>query len=81
MIPVVRIELGARSDTEPSASPNLQLYCNEALSDVLGSGLLAVRAVKPRRTFWEEVMSLHEEAYRPADKPRKTRLARHYYDL
>jgi hypothetical protein len=39
--PVVRIEMGARSDTEP----------------------------------------VHEETYRPADKSRKARLARHYYDL
>jgi len=26
-------------------------------------------------------MLLHEETYRPARKPRKARLARHYYDL
>ena len=26
-------------------------------------------------------MLLHEETYRPADKPRKRSLARHYYDL
>ena len=26
-------------------------------------------------------MLLHEETYRPADKPRKARLSRHYYDL
>lgn len=26
-------------------------------------------------------MLLHEETYRPADKSRKVRLARHYYDL
>ena len=26
-------------------------------------------------------MLLHEETFRPANKPRKSRLARHYYDL
>ena len=81
MIPVVRIEPGARSGTEPSESPNLQTYLNEAFSDVLGSGLFAVQAVAPRRTFWEKAMLLHEETYRSAGKPRKARLARHYYDL
>ena len=34
-----------------------------------------------RRTFWEKAMLVHEENFRPADKPRKVRLARHYYDL
>jgi len=81
VIPVVRIELGARSDTEPSESPNLQTYLNEAFSDVLGSGLFAVRAVAPRRTFREKAMLTHEGAYRRVGKPRKARLARHYYDL
>jgi len=28
-----------------------------------------------------KAMLLHEETYRPAGKPRKARLARHYYDL
>jgi hypothetical protein len=40
-----------------------------------------VRVVAARRTFWEKGMLLHEENHRPADKSRKKRLARHYYDL
>jgi len=62
-------------------SPESSTCLNEAFSDVLGSGLFAVQAVAPRRTFWEKAMLLHEETYRSADKPRKARLARHYYDL
>ena len=26
-------------------------------------------------------MLVHEETYRPVEKPRKTRMSRHYYDL
>ncbi len=33
------------------------------------------------RTFWAKACLLHEETFRPADKPRKLRMARHYYDL
>lgn len=44
--PVVKLELGARSDDWPS---------------------------EPRQL-------VHEETFRPADKPRKVRMARHYYD-
>lgn len=35
-----------------------------------------------RRTYvLEKACLLHEETFRPADKPRKIRMARHYYDL
>lgn len=79
--PVVKIELGARSDTEPSEAPQIQSYLAEAFPQILGPDTFPVRAVAPRRTFWEKAMLLHEETFRPADKPRKVRLARHYYDL
>ncbi|HYQ70911.1 MAG TPA: nucleotidyl transferase AbiEii/AbiGii toxin family protein, partial [Gammaproteobacteria bacterium] len=41
-----------------------------------------VRAVMPRRTFWEKAMLLHEETFRPeANKRPREAMARHYYDL
>ena len=40
-----------------------------------------VRVLAAERTFWEKACLLHEETFRPADKPRKLRMARHYYDL
>ena len=79
--PVVKIELGARSDTEPSETPQIRPYLSEAFPQILGPGAFPVHAVAPRRTFWEKAMLVHEETFRPADKPRKIRLARHYYDL
>ena len=79
--PVVKIELGARSDTEPSETPQIQSYLADAFPQILGPDTFPVRAVAPRRTFWEKAMLVHEENFRPADKPRKVRLARHYYDL
>ncbi|CAN5833840.1 nucleotidyl transferase AbiEii/AbiGii toxin family protein [soil metagenome] len=79
--PWVKIELGARSDTEPSELPAIQSYLNEALPTALGEGFFNVRTVSARRTFWEKAMLLHEESYRPPEKRRKARMARHYYDL
>jgi hypothetical protein len=79
--PVVKIEMGARSDPEPWESPVLRPYLCEAFPDLLGSGEFSVRTVAPRRTFWEKAMLLHEETFRPAETPRKRPLARHYYDL
>jgi hypothetical protein len=78
---VVKIELGARSDTEPSASPVVQPYVAEALPELFRDAAFSVRAVAPRRTFWEKAFLLHEETFRPSDKPRRRQLARHYYDL
>jgi len=79
--PLVKIELGARSDTEPVESPIIRPYLAEAFPDMLVDSTFSLRTVAARRTFWEKAMLLHEETFRPPDKKRKARLARHYYDL
>jgi len=80
--PWVRIEVGARSATEPAESPTLLPYICDALPDAIGECAFAIRTVVPRRTFWDKAMLLHEETYRPVVKAaRKTRMSRHYYDV
>ena len=80
--PVVRIEMGARSATEPVESPALQPYICEALPNAIGTGGFVIRTVVARRTFWDKVMLLHEETYRPPEKTKRTaRMSRHYYDV
>ncbi|MGB0372241.1 MAG: nucleotidyl transferase AbiEii/AbiGii toxin family protein [Opitutales bacterium] len=79
---VVKIELGARSDTDPAASVEIQPTIAEVFPDLLNGSTFNVRSVLPIRTFWEKAMLLHEESYKPADKKRRKRgMARHYYDL
>lgn len=78
----VKIEMGARSDTDPSATIKVSPYISDAFPDLLPEDEIIVRAVLPKRTFWEKAMLLHEETFRPADgKRRKEFMARHYYDL
>lgn len=78
----VKIEMGARSDTEPSAAIMISSYLGETFPQLLGDAEIEVRSVMPRRTFWEKAMLLHEENFRPGNgKRRKEYLARHYYDL
>lgn len=79
--PVVKIELGARSEIEPAESPKIQPMLAEAFPQLFADASFSVRTVAPRRTFWEKAMLLHEETWRPAGKTRKARLSRHYYDL
>jgi hypothetical protein len=77
----VKIEMGARSETEPAESPEIRSMAAEAFPKLFTDASFPVRTVAPRRTFWEKAMLLHEETWRPSDKPRKARLSRHYYDL
>lgn len=77
----VKIEMGARSDTDPSEAIAIKPYISEAFPDLLSNDSVEVQAVMPKRTFWEKAMLLHEEMFHPADKRRKEWLARHYYDL
>ena len=79
--PVVKIELGARSDDWPAESRTITPYVAEVLPQAIPDATFSVSALAPERTFWEKAMLLHEETFRPADKPRKERMARHYYDV
>jgi hypothetical protein len=78
--PVVKIELGARSDHWPADTRTITPYVAEVLPHAIPDAAFSIAALAPERTFWEKAMLLHEETFRPADKPRKERMARHYYD-
>jgi predicted nucleotidyltransferase component of viral defense system len=79
--PVVKIELGARSDDWPSASRVLTPYVADVLPLLRSDAAFEVTALAPERTFWEKAMILHEETFRPPERARKERMARHYYDV
>ena len=79
--PVVKIELGARSDDWPNSECLIQPYLAERFPQLMPEGPFSVRVLAAERTFWEKACLLHEETFRPHDKPRKLRMARHYYDL
>jgi predicted nucleotidyltransferase component of viral defense system len=77
----VKIELGARSDTDPTLDITIHPYLAEAFPDLFVQSDFPVKAVSPERTFWEKAMLLHEETFRKPEKRRQARMARHYYDL
>ena len=79
--PVVKIELGARSDDWPHEEKIIEPYVTEHFPALDPDAAFPVRVLAAERTFWEKACLLHEETFRPADKPRKLRMARHYYDL
>lgn len=79
---VVKIEMRARSDTEPAATVRIQPMIAEVFPELLADADFEVNCVGPERTFWEKALLLHEEGCRPADKQQvRPGMARHYYDL
>ena len=82
MLPYVKIEMGPRGDDWPAHEHDISPYLEEALPGTLTLGKgINVKVLDAERTFLEKAMLLHEETFRPADRPRKPRMARHYYDL
>jgi hypothetical protein len=79
--PVIRLEMGARSDDWPAVDAEITPYAAEVLPDVFSIRTCRVRTLAAERTFWEKATLLHAEYHRPADKPSRERLSRHYYDL
>lgn len=79
--PIVKIELGARSDDWPHEEKSIQPYVLEQFPTLSPEPACTVRVLAAERTFWEKACLLHEETFRPPDKPRNNRMARHYYDL
>lgn len=77
----VKLEFGARSDTEPAGLHQISPYCAQRFPALFTSAQVAVRAIAAERTFWDKATLLHEEQFAPAEKAYKNRMARHYYDL
>ena len=75
--PVVKIELGARSDHWPVETMTIEPYIANASEKMIIKGT-SVRVLGAERTFWEKATILH--AIRNSSKLRE-RMSRHYYDV
>ena len=79
--PVVQIELGVRSEHEPSEQRSITPYVAEQFTDHFDDPVLSIKVLAAERTFWGKVTLLHAESSRPIEDPLPPRLARHVYDL
>lgn len=79
--PVIRLEMGARSDDWPAVDAAISPYAAEVFPDLFALRVAKVRALAAERTFWEKATLLHAECHRPPDKLARERYSRHYYDL
>jgi hypothetical protein len=79
--PLVKIEIGARSEHWPVSEHKIQSYVKAALSEKVHEPEIWVRVLNAERTFWEKATILHQYAHLPEDKKLPPRISRHYYDF
>ncbi len=79
--PVIKIEMGARSDDWPTINGIVNSYIAETFKDLWPQNLVSIKTLASERTFWEKATILHAEYHRPDTKNPATRSSRHYYDL
>ena len=75
--PVVKIELGARSDHWPVETMSVKPYVSNAAGKVTIEGA-QVRVLGAERTFWEKATILHAISH---GSKLRARMSRHYYDV
>ena len=79
--PLVKIEIGARSEHWPVSEHKIQSYAKSALKEKIHEPEIRARVLNAERTFWEKATILHQYAHLPEDKKLPPRLSRHYYDF
>jgi hypothetical protein len=78
--PYIQLEIGPLASWIPHGEYGVRPYAAETFPDLFGEPECKVRAIRAERTFWEKITILHQEAFRPDDKPQPPGYSRHYYD-
>lgn len=79
--PVVKIELGARSDHWPVSMQKISPYVAEVLPASFNQMDAEIRVLNIERTFWEKATILHKYAHYPESKTIPERQSRHFFDF
>lgn len=79
--PIVKIEIGARSEHWPVSNHIIYSYTKEALREKIHETATKIRVLNVERTFWEKATILHQYVHLPADKRIPSRISRHFYDF
>ena len=79
--PLVKIEIGARSEHWPVSEQKIQSYAKDALKEKIHEPEIRIRVLNAERTFWEKATILHQYAHLPDDKKLPPRISRHFYDF
>ncbi len=79
--PMVRLEIGARSDHWPMVKATVSPYAAIEFPDVFKRPQCTVQALAAERSFWVKATLLHMWHHAPLEKKFRDRQSRHYYDM
>jgi len=79
--PLVKLELGARSEHWPSEKADITPFAAEDFPKAFRSPSCKVNVVSAERTFWEKATILHSWCHAGGDRPLRDRQSRHFYDV
>lgn len=79
--PIVRIELGARPENQPTEKHFVQPYTAEEFPEIFENPKSEIKVLSVERTFWEKATILHDQFHRADDYKTTDRISRHYYDF
>lgn len=79
--PVVKIEMGARSEHWPATYEIITPYVSDILDERFDKMEGEIKVLTAQRTFWEKATILHAFAYCSEGKTFQERQSRHYYDF
>lgn len=77
----VLLEIGPLASWMPWDSFEVSAYVVEIFPTLFEKHSCKVNTILAKRTFWEKVTILHQEANRDKEKKLPIRYSRHYYDL
>jgi len=75
--PSIKLEFGARGETEPHTQSTLRAYVAETFPNLLPNALVQVSTLAVERSFWEKATILHALYH---NQKLASRMSRHYYD-
>lgn len=81
ILPYVILEIGPLAAWTPHKAAVITPYAAEQYPKVFSIPTCKLKVVTAERSFWEKATILHQEYYRPADKPMPGRYSRYYYDV
>lgn len=81
ILPYVVLEIGPLAAWTPHKAAAITPYAAEQYPKAFSISACTLKVVTAERSFWEKATILHQEYYRPADKPTPSRYSRHYYDV
>lgn len=76
----ILLEIGPHAARVPHQNATVSPFVAKIMPDQFVSAGSTVRVIDARRSFWEKVTILHENAHRPRDNRMPTGYSRHYSD-